>query len=122
MVCKMAKKKTKQQITDEVFLVLSILLVILNIGDIWSTYLLLNSGGFEMNPLAAWIFANFGFFVGGIIWKVAGVVITLKLVYMSKKHNTIIAACVLSIIVGMLAMTVISNFGSYLYMINGVPK
>lgn len=106
----MKKKK------EEYFTALCILLVLLNIGDLWSTYLILNIGGFELNPFARWIFDTSSLLSGGILWKIAVVVITLCLVFKCKKKDMTLALITLAIIVGMLAATVFSNIMAYWHM------
>lgn len=57
---------------------LAILLLLLNVADVWTTHVILSNGGVEGNPLMAPLFENYGF-IGPLLLKTAVSVTILAL-------------------------------------------
>jgi hypothetical protein len=87
-----------------------ILLVLANIGDIVTTFVVLHLGGIEGNPAAAYMFSKYGLFVSVLIkLSLTAFVVWLTAIIVKRKRYTL-AITLIAVIVGLTMATVISNF------------
>lgn len=63
------------------------ILVVLNMIDVWFTYLMLNSGGMEINPLIVATMAEFGIIHGMLIVKIPILLTIGWLIYMHRNYQ-----------------------------------
>ena len=91
-----------------------VLLVALNLGDVFSTGKAMAAGGHEANPLAAWVLGNASGLTGLLLSKALLLTIIVGLVLLARQHSERIARAVWRAVL-LYGMVVIWNCGQVVF-------